>query len=234
VTVPVIVVGCKLDLRDESQQVSLERLMAQLLQEFKNVSICIECSAATLYQVPEVFYFAQKAVLHPVDPLFDHESQALTDQCVRALRRIFVLCDRDMDDALNDAELNDFQVKCFNTPLQSSEIAEVKTVVEQKVPEGINSHGLTFPGFMYIHNMFLRKGHPETLWAVLRNFGYDNNLKLKDDFLPVPSKIAPDQSVELTGEAVEFLNGIFRLLDTDKDRALRPAEVDKLFCTAPE
>jgi Ras family protein T1 len=49
-------------------------------------------------------------VLHPVDPLFDHESQALTDQCVRALRRIFVLCDRDMDDALNDAELNDFQV----------------------------------------------------------------------------------------------------------------------------
>jgi len=51
VTVPVIVVGCKLDLRDESQQVSLERLMAQLLQEFKNVATCIECSAATLYQV---------------------------------------------------------------------------------------------------------------------------------------------------------------------------------------
>jgi Ras family protein T1 len=79
--------------------------------------------------------------------------------------------------------------------LQSSEIAEVKTVVEQKVPEGINSHGLTFPGFMYIHNMFLRKGHPETLWAVLRNFGYDNDLKLKGDFLPVPSKIAPDQVI---------------------------------------
>ncbi|KAL5059562.1 hypothetical protein RYX36_031166 [Vicia faba] len=234
VTVPVIVVGCKLDLRDESQQVSLERLLEQLLLEFKNVATCIECSAATLYQVPEVFYFAQKAVLHPVDPLFDHESQALTDQCVRALRRIFVLCDRDMDDALNDAELNDFQVRCFNAPLQSSEITDVKTVVQQKVPEGINSHGLTFPGFLYIHSMFLRKGHPETLWAVLRNFGYDNDLKLKDNFLPVPAKIAPDQSVELTGEAVEFLNGIFRLLDTDKDRALRPAEVDKLFCTAPE
>lgn len=45
-----------------------------------------------------------------MDPLFDSESQALTDRCVRALKRIFVLCDRDMDDALNDAELNDFQV----------------------------------------------------------------------------------------------------------------------------
>ncbi|KAL5135012.1 Mitochondrial Rho GTPase 2 [Glycine soja] len=252
VKVPVIVVGCKLDLRDESQQVSLERVMTQLLQQFKEIVTCIECSAATQYQktvlsivdaekwqkvnnpVPEVFYFAQKAVLHPVDPLYDHESQALKDRCVRALRRIFVLCDRDMDEALNDTELNEFQVRCFNVPLQSSEIAGVKTVVQQKVPEGFNSHGLTFPGFIYVHNMFLKKGRPETLWAVLRDFGYDNNLKLMDDFLPIPSKRALDQSVELTGEAVEFLNGIFRLLDTDKDRALQPAEVDKLFCTAPE
>ncbi|WVZ06785.1 hypothetical protein V8G54_020131 [Vigna mungo] len=271
VKVPVIVVGCKLDLRDESQQVSLERLMTQLLQQFKEIVTCIECSAATQYQgsilfscspigrcyrlyhvhslqftaclnlmlilifqVPEVFYFAQKAVLHPVDPLYNIGSQALTDRCVRALRRIFVLCDRDMDEALNEAELNDFQVRCFNVPLQSSEMAEVKSVVQQKVPEGVNSLGLTFPGFICVHNMFLKKGRPETLWAVLRNFGYDNNLKLKDDFLPVPAKRALDQSVELTGEAVEFLNGIFRLLDSDKDRALRPAEIDKLFCTAPE
>ncbi|QCD97639.1 mitochondrial Rho GTPase 2-like [Vigna unguiculata] len=234
VKVPVIVVGCKLDLRDESQQVSLERLMTQLLQQFKEIVTCIECSAATQYQVPEVFYFAQKAVLHPVDPLYNIESQALTDRCVRALRRIFVLCDRDMDEALNEAELNDFQVRCFNVPLQSSEIAGIKSVVQQKVPEGVNSLGLTFPGFVCVHNMFLKKGRPETLWAVLRNFGYDNNLKLKDDFLPVPAKRALDQSVELTGEAVEFLNGIFRLLDSDKDRALRPAEIDKLFCTAPE
>jgi len=185
-----------------------------------------------IFQVPEVFYFAQKAVLHPVDPLYDIESQALTDRCVRALRRIFVLCDRDMDEALNEAELNDFQVivrfrffsnflfcvlcfeyllfslcpfiesmqiykqvRCFNVPLQSSEIAGVKSVVQQKVPEGVNSVGLTFPGFICVHNMFLRKGRPETLWAVLRNFGYDNNLKLKDDFLPVPSKRALDQVI---------------------------------------
>ncbi|CAL0310342.1 unnamed protein product [Lupinus luteus] len=234
VKAPVIVVGCKLDLRDENHQVSLETQMSHLLQHCKYVATCIECSAYTLYQVPEVFYFAQKAVLHPLDALFDHETQALTDQCVRALRRIFVLCDRNMDDALDDTELNEFQVRCFSAPLQSSDIAGVKAIVQHKVPEGLNSHGLTFPGFIYIHKMFLKKGRPETLWAVLRNFGYDNDLKLQDDFLPIPSKIAPDQSVELTSEAVEFLNGVFRLLDMDKDRALRPAEVDKLFCTAPQ
>jgi len=85
------------------------------------------------------------------------------------------------------------QVRCFNVPLQSSEIAGIKSVVQQKVPEGVNSLGLTFPGFVCVHNMFLKKGRPETLWAVLRNFGYDNNLKLKDDFLPVPAKRALDQ-----------------------------------------
>ncbi|KAH1060384.1 hypothetical protein GLYMA_02G147600v4 [Glycine max] len=181
------------------------------MKHFIEVVTCVECSAATLYQVPQVFYFAQKEVLHPVDPLFDYKRHALTDPCVRALRRIFVLCDHDMDGALNDEELNEFLVRCFSAPLQPSEIAEVKTIVEQKVPEGVNSIGLTFPGFIYVHNMFLKKGQTETLWAVLRKFGYDNDLKLWDDFLPVPSKQASDQ-----------------------DRSLRPAEVDKLFDTAPE
>ncbi|XP_057424028.1 mitochondrial Rho GTPase 2-like [Lotus japonicus] len=234
VKAPVIVAGCRLDLRNESQQVSLESLTAPIMIQFREIATCIECSAATLYQVPEVFYFAQRAVLHPVDPLYDYREHALTGRCLRALRRIFVVCDQNMDGALSDAELNEFQVKCFNKPLQPSEVAKIKTIIQQKVPEGVNSHGLTFPGFIFVHDMFLKRGRIEAFWAVLRKFGYDNDLKLQDDFLPVPSKQASDQSVELTSEAVEFLNGIFRLLDTDKDRSLRPAEVDKLFDVAPE
>lgn len=61
-------------------------------------------------QIPEVFYYAQKAVLHPTGPLFDQESQTLKPRCVRALKRIFILCDHDRDGALSDPELNDFQV----------------------------------------------------------------------------------------------------------------------------
>ena len=61
-------------------------------------------------QVAEVFYYAQKAVLHPTAPLFDQELQILKPRCVRALKRIFILCDFDRDGALSDAELNDFQV----------------------------------------------------------------------------------------------------------------------------
>lgn len=64
----------------------------------------------TPLKVADVFYFSQKAVLHPTAPLFDQEQRALQPRYARALRRIFILCDRDMDGALNDAELNEFQV----------------------------------------------------------------------------------------------------------------------------
>ncbi|KAI4310964.1 hypothetical protein MLD38_035905 [Melastoma candidum] len=45
VKVPVIVVGCKLDLRDELQQISLEQVMSPIMQQFREIETCIECSA---------------------------------------------------------------------------------------------------------------------------------------------------------------------------------------------
>jgi Ras family protein T1 len=42
--------------------------LGAFLQE---VETCVECSAKTPLNVSEVFYFAQKAVLHPTAPLYD-------------------------------------------------------------------------------------------------------------------------------------------------------------------
>ncbi|KAJ8436826.1 hypothetical protein Cgig2_032054 [Carnegiea gigantea] len=209
VKAPVIVVGCKLDLRDEQQQVSLE-------------------------QIPEVFYYAQKAVLHPTAPLFDQETQTLRPQCVKALKRMFFLCDHDKDGALSDAELNDFQVKCSNAPLQPSEIVGVKRVVQEKLPEGVNERGLTLRGFLFLHALFIEKGCLETTWTVLRKFGYNNDIRLDDDFLPPSFKRAPDQSVELANDAVGCLKRIFNMYDNDNDGAIRPADVEDLFSTASD
>ncbi|KAJ0014421.1 hypothetical protein Pint_19882 [Pistacia integerrima] len=243
VKVPVIVVGCKLDLRDESHQVSLETVMMPIMQQFREIETCIECSALKQIQIPEVFYYAQKAVLHPTGPLFDQETQALKPRCVRALKRIFILCDHDRDGSLSDAELNDFQVKCFNSPLQPSEIVGVKRVVQEKLREGVNDRGLTLAGFLFLHALFIEKGRLETTWTVLRKFGYNNDIKLADELIPHSSfKRAPDQSVELTNEAVDFLKGIFELFDSD---SVCPGlclgayltfncaanEVSSLFCT---
>ncbi|KAJ6773900.1 MITOCHONDRIAL RHO GTPASE 2 [Salix purpurea] len=232
--VPVIVVGCKVDLRDDNQPISLEQIMGPIMQQYREIETCIECSAVTLMQVPDVFYYAQKAVLHPTAPLFDQDTQALQPRCIRALRRIFILFDSDMDGALNDAELNDFQVKCFDAPLQPAEIVGVRRVVQEKNKEGVNDLGLTLDGFLFLHSLFIDKGRLETTWAVLRKFGYGIDLKLRDDFLPAPLKHAPDQSIELTIEAVEFVRRVFRLYDTNNHGALRPAELDELFSTAPE
>lgn len=233
VRVPIVVVGCKLDLRTEQQQ-SLDQMMTPIMQDFREIETCIECSALKQIQVAEVFYYAQKAVLHPTAPLFDQETQTLKPRCVRALKRIFILCDHDRDGALSDAELNDFQVKCFNAPLQPSEVVGVKKVVAEKLPEGVNDNGLTLTGFLYLHALFIERGRLETTWTVIRKFGYDDEIKLREDLLQCPSfKRASDQSVELTDKGIDFLKGIFTAFDMDGDGALRPQELDELFSTAP-
>lgn len=58
VRVPVIIVGCKLDLRSDHQQ-SLEQMMTPIMQEFREIETCIECSALKQIQVQYLvdFYF---------------------------------------------------------------------------------------------------------------------------------------------------------------------------------
>lgn len=85
------------------------------------------------------------------------------------------------------------QVRCFNAPLQPSEIIGVKKVVQEKMPEGVNEHGLTLTGFLFLHALFIERGRLETTWTVLRKFGYDNDIKLRDDLLSLKFKPAPDQ-----------------------------------------
>jgi hypothetical protein len=61
------------------------------------------------------------------------------------------------------------------------------------MPEGVNESGLTLTGFLFLHALFIEKGRLETTWTVLRKFGYDNDIKLRDDLLAMPIKRAPDQ-----------------------------------------
>uniref|UniRef100_A0A0E0IG39 Mitochondrial Rho GTPase n=1 Tax=Oryza nivara TaxID=4536 RepID=A0A0E0IG39_ORYNI len=229
---PVIVVGCKLDLRGEEQG-TLDAVMAPIMVAFREIETCIECSALRQILVYEVFYYAQKAVLYPTAPLFDQEAQMLKLRCMRALKRIFILCDHDRDGAFSDVELNDFQVICFNAPLQPNEIIGVKRTIQEKLTEGVNENGLTLTGFLFLHTLIIGNGKLETTWTVLRKFGYDNELKLRDDLIPA-IKRAPDQTLELTSQVIDFLRGIFNMFDTDNDGALQPAEINDLFSTAPE
>lgn len=46
-----------------------------IMEDFPEVESCIECSAKTLHNISEMFYYAQKAVLHPAAPLYSMEDQ---------------------------------------------------------------------------------------------------------------------------------------------------------------
>ncbi|KAJ0080118.1 hypothetical protein Patl1_22648 [Pistacia atlantica] len=244
VKVPVIVVGCKLDLRDESHQVSLETVMMPIMQQFREIETCIECSALKQIQIPEVFYYAQKAVLHPTGPLFDQETQALKPRCVRALKRIFILCDHDRDGSLSDAELNDFQVKCFNSPLQPSEIVGVKRVVQEKLREGVNDRGLTLAGSVELTNEAV-----DFLKGIFELFDSDSvcpglclgaYLTFNCAANEVSSLFCTINAFIMIWLEINCLPSIslaYKILTISvscQDNTLRPTEVDDLFSTAPE
>ena len=56
-----VLVGNKVDIRAPDMAfVSLEEQVMPIMNEFKEVETCVECSAKTPLNVSEVFYFAQK------------------------------------------------------------------------------------------------------------------------------------------------------------------------------
>eukprot|EP00116_Pleurobrachia_bachei_P003593 sb/3463855/ len=87
------------------------------MNEYPEIETCVECSARKLRNISEVFYYAQKAVLHPTAPLYSPDLGRLKPLCAESLRRVFRISDLDNDGFLSDYELNEFQKRCFNGPL---------------------------------------------------------------------------------------------------------------------
>ncbi|KAF6147722.1 hypothetical protein GIB67_006695, partial [Kingdonia uniflora] len=238
VKAPVIVVACKLDLKGKTQ-VSLEQIIAPIMQRFLEIDICVDCSARNLTKITVAFFQACKLAAAPLGPLFDKETQTLRPRVVNAFKHIFMVCDRDQNGALSDAELVYLRV-------------------------GIS------PALRV-----LKQGWTAHLWRILYHFGFDTNIILVHDQLPVLLKGAINQKFELTNEAIEYLKSTFSLFDLDKLEVLfflfeslclvgferinlkqvlsfpfflysdimffsclgwglQPAELDKVFSTAPE
>ncbi|KAF9454690.1 mitochondrial Rho 1 [Macrolepiota fuliginosa MF-IS2] len=234
VNVPVILVGNKIDLRGgEVTNEALEDEIIPIMNEFKEVETCVECSAKLPLNVSEVFYFAQKAVLHPTAPLYDSREHVLKPACMAALRRIFKLCDTNKDGILDASELNEFQRKCFDAPLQLQELEGIKAMVQEHAEGGVHNGGLTEAGFLYLHTIFIQRGRLETTWTVLRKFGYAEDLRLMEAFLVPKLDVPPDCSVELSPLGYQFFTDIFETHDKDQDGALKSDELDGVFSTSP-
>ncbi|XP_013863632.1 mitochondrial Rho GTPase 2 isoform X2 [Austrofundulus limnaeus] len=227
--VPIILVGNKSDLRSGS---SMETILP-IMNQFSEIETCVECSAKNLKNISELFYYAQKAVLHPTAPLYDPEDKQLKPPCVRALSRIFYISDQDNDRILSDAELNSFQKSCFGNPLAPQALEDVKTVVWKNTSDGVQDNGLTLNGFLFLNTLFIQRGRHETTWTILRRFGYDDNLELTDDYLYPELRVPVGCTVEINHFGHQFLQRLFDKYDEDKDCALSPAELRNLFCVCP-
>ncbi|ELW61782.1 Mitochondrial Rho GTPase 1 [Tupaia chinensis] len=136
---PLILVGNKSDLVEYS---SMETILP-IMNQYTEIETCVECSAKNLKNISELFYYAQKAVLHPTGPLYCPEEKEMKPACIKALTRIFKISDQDNDGTLNDAELNFFQRICFNTPLAPQALEDVKNVVRKHISDGVADSGLT-------------------------------------------------------------------------------------------
>ncbi|XP_031654660.1 mitochondrial Rho GTPase 1-A isoform X3 [Oncorhynchus kisutch] len=228
--VPVILVGNKSDLVEHS---SMETILP-VMNQYTEIETCVECSAKNLKNISELFYYAQKAVLHPTGPLYCPEEKQMKPACIKALTRIFKVSDLDNDGILNDNELNFFQRTCFNAPLVSQALEDVKNVVRKNVIDGVCDNGLTLKGFLFLHTLFIQRGRHETTWTVLRRFGYDDDLELHQDYLfPLTLKVPPDCTTELNHNAYLFLQSVFDKHDKDRDCALSPEELKDLFDVFP-
>nr|CAD7460908.1 unnamed protein product [Timema tahoe] len=228
---PVILVGNKVDLVEFS---TIEAVF-DIMEDFPEIESCVECSAKTLKNISEMFYYAQKAVLHPTLPLYVMEQQDLTEGCKKALVRIFKICDVDNDDLLNDTELNAFQRRCFNAPLQPQVLEDVKAVLKKNLTDGIADECITLKGFLFLHCLFIQRGRNETTWAVLRKFGYNDNLQITKEYLHPSIRVPAGCTTELSLKGQHFVSTLFERYDKDRDGALSPAEVNNLFtpCPAP-
>ena len=239
IKVPVILVGNKIDthggISNPAAGAKMLAFTKPIIRDFDQVEACIGCSAKTISNISEVFYYAQKAVLYPTAPLYDVQSNTLKPAATIALRRIFRICDKDRDGGLNDEELNGYQFTCFEEELSPEELAGVKQVLRESGPhEGIRSDGsVSLKGFVFLHALFVQKGRIETTWSVLRKFGYDDNMRLLLDSCSVIDTSA-DQSVELNQVGVQFLTELFKSHINDGSEELPDSELINIFADHPD
>ena len=122
----------------------------------------------------------------------------------------------------------------FGVPLQQQEIEGVKDVVREGAVRGLTKNYLnkegsikSFPlyfctsfnkiivGFIYLHTLFIKRGRLETIWAVLRKFGYDDNLSLREEFLRPPMDVPSggQATTELSPKGYQFFTDLFQTFD---------------------
>ncbi|KAF5006000.1 hypothetical protein FDECE_7593 [Fusarium decemcellulare] len=234
VNVPVVLCANKSDLAGQgtTSQV-VEEEMLPVMAEFREIDSCIRTSARDHRNVNEVFFLCQKAVTHPIAPLFDYKEGHLKPSCVNALKRIFYLCDKDQDGYLNEQEMRDFQARCFDKPLTTDDLDNIKLSIAKSLPTSDLERGIDQQGFLQLNKLYAEKGRHETIWIILRKYHYTDSLSLEDKFIRPKFDVPEYSSAELSPAGYRFFVDLFLLFDKDNDGGLNDQELEALFAPTP-
>jgi mitochondrial Rho GTPase 1 len=234
VNLPIVLAANKCDVQtSEESSRAIADEMIPILKEFKEIESCIRCSAKLHFNVNQAFYLCQRAVTHPLAPLFDSKEGKLKLPAVSALERIFFLSDSDQDGYLSDAELSNLQKKCFAKNIDAFDIRQIKNILTDIDPDCVTDSGITPKGFILLNKVFAEKGRHETTWGILRTFHYTDSLSLEDKFLCPKIDVPKNASVELSPQGYRFLVDLFVLFDKDSDGGLNQNDLDALFKPTP-
>ncbi|KAI1760046.1 mitochondrial Rho GTPase [Hypoxylon sp. FL1150] len=229
VNVPVVLCANKCDLTDNTMPQVVDDEMLPVMNEFREIDSCIRASAREHHNVNETFFLCQKAVTHPIAPLFDYKESNLKPACVSALKRIFYLCDKDQDGYLNDSEIQEFQAKCFDKPLSSEDLGNIKLSIAKSVSGSDTAKGIDLRGFLQLNKTYAEKGRHETIWIILRKYHYTDSLSLEDSFIHPKFDVPEFASAELSPAGYRFFMDLFLLFDKDNDGGLNDQELCALF-----
>ncbi|KAK4549516.1 ERMES complex Ca(2+)-binding regulatory GTPase gem1 [Oleoguttula mirabilis] len=237
VNVPVVLCANKSDLSSTGTSTAqvVEEEMLPVMAEFKEIDSCIRTSAREHHNVNEVFFLCQKAVTHPIAPIYDSKESNLKPAAVEALKRVFYLCDKDQDGLLSDKEIHDFQIKCFDKPLSDADLASIKRSIsrERSFSARDDKQGIDIDGFLLLNKMFAEKGRHETIWIILRKFQYSDSCSLKETFVRPKFDVPAFASAELSPAGYRFMVDLFLLHDKDNDGGLSDSELANLFAPTP-
>ncbi|VEU23514.1 DEKNAAC104673 [Brettanomyces naardenensis] len=234
VNLPIVLCNNQIDLdKTVEPETVLTEEFIPLLREFKEIEACIRCSAKENYNVNQAFYTCQRAVTHPITPLYDYKESNLKPLAIRALKRIFYLCDRDQDGFLSDEELVQLQEKCFHKTMDINELFLIKSTLETSIPGSASDKGVNEEGFLALNKLYAETGRHETIWGILRTFHYMDSLSIEDKVLYPKMDVWPNSSVELSPKGYQFLVDLFLLFDKDNDGGLNEEELSRLFYPSP-
>lgn len=234
VNVPVVLCANKSDLAGQGTTPQVvEEEMLPVMAEFREIDSCIRSSAREHRNVNEVFFLCQKAVTHPIAPLFDYKEGVLKPACVNALKRIFYLCDKDQDGYLNQQEMQDFQSRCFDKPLTNDDLDNIKLSIAKSLHGSNFDKGIDQRGFLQLNKLYAEKGRHETIWIILRKYRYTDSLSLEDKFIRPKFDVPEYSSAELSPAGYRFFVDLFLLFDKDNDGGLNDEELEALFAPTP-